>query len=95
MPDGSLPSDRQVWLVAEHLRLSELLDRLDEVIGDLEAAPFLKVDAATRLDRYRQNYERRQHQREAIELELQGVYKAPTLHDEMLEQVRKKGWLRT
>ena len=73
MPDGSLPSDRQVWLVAEHLRLSELLDRLDEVIGDLEAAPFLKVDAATRLDKYRQNYERRQRRARGVELEMQEV----------------------
>ena len=95
MPDGSRPSDRQVWLETEHLRLSELLNRLHEVIGYLERAPFLKVDAATRLDKYRQNFKRLEDERRRLELEqaLHGDLdiddKAPTLHDEMLKRVRK------
>ena len=96
MPDGSRPSDRQMQLETEHLRLSELLDRLQEVIGELERAPFLHPDAATRLDKYRQNFTRRQFDRRRLELEIQALHgdldiddREPTLHDEMLKRLRK------
>ena len=94
MPNRSSPSDRQIWLKAEHRRLSELLDRLAQVIGDLESAPFLKRDAAARLDKYRENRERQQLARKAVEFEMQRLdtdARATTPQDELLEQVREKG----
>ena len=95
MPDGSRPSDRQIWLETEHLRVSELLNRLQEVIGYMERAPSLKADAATRLDKYRQNFKRLQDDRGRLESEIQELHgdldiddRAPTLHDEMLMRVQ-------
>ena len=74
MPDGSRSSDRQMQLEAEHLRLSELLNRLQEVIGELERAPFLNADAAARLDKYRQNLTRRQFDRRQLESAIQELH---------------------
>jgi hypothetical protein len=96
MPDGSRPSDRQMQLETEHLRLSELLNRLQEAIGELERAPFLNADAATRLDKYRQNFTRRQFERRQLELAIHELHgdididdRVPTLYDEMLKRLRE------
>jgi hypothetical protein len=96
MSDGSRPGDRQKWLETEHLRVSELLNRLHEVIGYMERAPSLKVDEATRLDKYRQNFQRRQNDLRWLELEIQKLHgdlgiddRAPTLPDEMLMRLWK------
>ena len=88
--------------------MSELLNRLRDVIDDLERAPSLKADAATRLAKYRQTLDRRQRERSRIETELQELngpldtdVATPTLPDEMLERARQeknkahKGWLRS
>ena len=96
MPDGSRPSDRQIWLETEHLRVLELLNYLQDVIGYMERAPSLKADEAIRLDKYRQNFKRRQNDLAWLELELHKLQgnpdiddRAPTLPDEMLMRLWK------
>ena len=105
MPNESKPSDRLNELEAQHVRVSGRIARIEEAIGELQAAPILRADAAARLVKYRQHYERLQYERTTLEWEIeasQGVLDADgsvrTLPDEMLERARKekkKGWLRS
>ena len=94
MADRPSPSDQQIWLKAEHRRLSKLIVDLDEVIGEVESAPFLKRDAAARLGKYRENRERQQHAREAVEAEMQRIAaeaEGMAHHDELVGEVVEKG----
>jgi serine phosphatase RsbU (regulator of sigma subunit) len=105
MANESRPSDRLILLEAKHVRVSERIKRLEEAIGELQSAPILRADAAARLVKYRQHYERLQYERATLEWELEasdGTLASDvgvrTLSDEMLERARKekkKGWLRS
>ena len=70
MVEGSGPSD-QVELEAEDIRVSERLKRLEEAIGELEAAQRLRPDAAARLAKYRESHERLQFVRSTLDWKLQ------------------------
>jgi hypothetical protein len=105
MPNESKPSDRLNELEAQHVRVSGRIARIEEAIGELQAAPILRADAAARLVKYRQHYERLQYERTTLEWEIEASQAAlgadgsvRTLPDEMLERARKekkKGWLRS
>ena len=62
--EGVEASDRLIALASEHIRLSETIDQLDEVIGGLERSEPLTSDADAMLGKYRQN-----HQRIGVELD--------------------------
>jgi len=105
MSNESKPSDRLIELEAQHVRVSGRIYRVEEAIGELQAAPILRADAAARLVKYRQHHERLQYERTTLEWEIEASQQAlgtdagaRTLPDEMLEQARKekkKGWLRS
>lgn len=98
MQDGSTPSDNLTTLETEHVRVTGLLNTLEVVIGDLEGAPQLRKDEAARLDRYRQNFARLQHEKTTLWLEIELLLsslatevRAPViLNDEMLKQVQEE-----
>jgi hypothetical protein len=71
MEDESESSGHLRWLEAEHHRVSDILNRLEAIIDDLERAPFLRADAAARLAKYRQSREHHEHQRRRLTLEMQ------------------------
>ena len=62
MQNGSPPDDHLEGLEASYLRVTGLPNRLEVAIGGLEGAPFLRKDAAVRLERYRQSFARLQHE---------------------------------
>ncbi len=105
MSNESKPSDRLTELEAQHVRVSGRINRVEEAIGELQAAPMLRADAAARLVKYRQHHERLQYERATLEWEIEASQRmlgtevgARTLPDEMLERARKekkKGWLRS
>jgi hypothetical protein len=105
MSNESKPSDRLTELEAQHVRVSGRISRVEEAIGELQAAPMLRADAAARLVKYRQHHERLQYERATLEWEIEASQLAlgteagvRTLPDEMLERARKekkKGWLRS
>ena len=104
--DRSKPGDRGTGLDAEHLRVSGLIDRLEQAIGELERAEILRPDAAARLVSYRHSRERRAFELRRLEWEMQAHPTSeldrpvadlpgdgrpvPTVADEMLKQVGNK-----
>ena len=68
--DRSRPSDRGTELEAEYLLVSELVSRLEEAIGELTGAAYLRPDAAARLNKYRHSYERRLFELRRLEWEM-------------------------
>ena len=71
MQDGSTPNDHLTSLETEHLRVTRLLHTLEVVIGELEGAPHLRKDEAARLERYRQNFARLQHEKATLWSEIE------------------------
>jgi hypothetical protein len=102
----SRPSDRRTELEAQHRRVSERIERLEEAIGDLDGAATLRPDAAARLASYRHSHERRLFELGRLEWEMRAHpalkpdspvvgapddgRPAPTVADEMLKQAGNK-----
>jgi hypothetical protein len=98
MQGGCMPGDHLTELAAEHVRVSNVLNRVEGAIELLERAPHLRADAAARLESYRRSVVRLHNemtrlwfQIEQLRSSLDTEVRAPVmLNDELLKRVQQE-----
>src|SRR4051812_43263131 len=98
MQDGSTPSDCLTELEAEHLRVSDVLNRVEEAIDLLERAPHLRADAAARLESYRRSVARLHNEKTRLWFKIEQLLSSldtdvrarVMLNDELLKRVQQE-----